>query len=45
MRHAKFGSGVIIGSEGRGPDARVEVNFSTVGIKWLALAVAKLEAA
>jgi DNA helicase-2/ATP-dependent DNA helicase PcrA len=45
VRHAKFGFGVIIGAEGCGDDARVEVNFGSAGIKWLALAYAKLEPA
>ncbi|MDR2365699.1 MAG: UvrD-helicase domain-containing protein [Zoogloeaceae bacterium] len=45
VRHAKFGFGVIIGTEGCGGDARVEVNFGGAGIKWLALAYAKLEPA
>lgn len=40
--HAKFGSGVIVNAEGRGLDARVQVNFRDVGIKWLALEYAKL---
>ena len=43
--HAKFGLGVIINAEGRGSDARVQVNFGNAGMKWLALSVAKLEAA
>ena len=45
VRHAKFGVGVIIGAEGRGNDARVQVNFRDVGVKWLALEYAKLEPA
>ena len=45
VMHAKFGLGVIINAEGSGSDARVQVNFGTTGMKWLALAVAKLEAA
>ena len=45
VMHAKFGLGVIINAEGGGSDARVQVNFGNAGIKWLALAVAKLEAA
>jgi DNA helicase-2/ATP-dependent DNA helicase PcrA len=40
--HPKFGSGVIVGAEGRGPDARVQVNFSKDGLKWLVLEYAKL---
>ena len=45
VRHAKFGSGVILAAEGGGDDARVQVNFSEAGTKWLALAYAKLSAA
>jgi DNA helicase-2/ATP-dependent DNA helicase PcrA len=43
--HAKFGTGVIIDAEGQGTDARVQVNFGHQGVKWLAVAVAKLQAA
>jgi DNA helicase-2/ATP-dependent DNA helicase PcrA len=43
--HPKFGSGVIIDAEGQGTDARVQVNFGTQGVKWLAVSVAKLQAA
>jgi len=43
--HAKFGAGVIIDAEGQGGDARVQVNFGAAGVKWLAVAVAKLQAA
>ena len=43
--HAKFGPGVIVDAEGQGEDARVQVNFGRQGVKWLAVAVAKLEAA
>jgi DNA helicase-2/ATP-dependent DNA helicase PcrA len=43
--HPKFGSGVIIDAEGDGTDARVQVNFGGQGVKWLAVAVAKLQAA
>ena len=42
MRHTRFGLGVIIDSEGRGSDARVQVNFREAGVKWLALEYAKL---
>ena len=45
VRHAKFGAGVIVDAEGRGADARVQVNFREAGMKWLALEYAKLEAA
>jgi hypothetical protein len=34
---------VIIDAEGQGEDARVQVNFGRQGVKWLAVAVAKLE--
>ncbi|MRR51519.1 MAG: DNA helicase II, partial [Rhodocyclaceae bacterium] len=44
VQHAKFGLGVIVNAEGSGIDARVQVNFGPVGMKWLALSVAKLEA-
>jgi DNA helicase-2/ATP-dependent DNA helicase PcrA len=43
VKHAKFGLGVIIDAEGRGADARVQVNFRDTGVKWLALEYAKLE--
>ena len=43
--HAKFGAGVIVDAEGQGHDARVQVNFGRQGVKWLAVAVAKLQAA
>ncbi len=45
VAHAKFGEGVIINIEGQGNDARVQVNFGKSGVKWLALSLAKLEAA
>ena len=45
VRHAKFGIGIIIDAEGRGSDARVQVNFRDAGVKWLALDYARLEAA
>ena len=40
--HHKFGEGVILALEGKGEDARAQVNFGRHGVKWLALAVAKL---
>ncbi|MEY3974971.1 MAG: hypothetical protein RLZZ33_26 [Pseudomonadota bacterium] len=43
VRHAKFGSGVILNIEGQGPHARVQVNFETAGSKWLMLQYANLE--
>ncbi|MFT3848887.1 MAG: 3'-5' exonuclease [Propionivibrio sp.] len=42
VQHAKFGLGVIVSAEGRGTDARVQVNFGAHGMKWLALEYAKL---
>jgi DNA helicase II / ATP-dependent DNA helicase PcrA len=36
---------VIVIAEGRGADARVQVNFRNAGMKWLALEYAKLEPA
>ena len=42
VEHAKFGLGVIVSTEGRGADARVQVNFGGSGMKWLALEYAKL---
>ncbi len=44
VEHSKFGLGVIVASEGRGADARVQVNFGGAGMKWLALEYAKLTA-
>ena len=40
--HPKFGAGVIVSAEGRGSDARVQVNFHNAGVKWLALEYARL---
>jgi DNA helicase-2/ATP-dependent DNA helicase PcrA len=40
--HTKFGEGTVKGIEGQGDDARAQVDFPRHGIKWLALAVAKL---
>jgi DNA helicase-2/ATP-dependent DNA helicase PcrA len=45
VKHAKFGLGIIIDAEGRGSDARVQVNFRDAGVKWLALEYAKLQPA
>jgi DNA helicase-2/ATP-dependent DNA helicase PcrA len=43
VRHQKFGDGVVTNCEGQGSSARVQVNFSTAGSKWLVLAYANLE--
>jgi DNA helicase-2/ATP-dependent DNA helicase PcrA len=40
--HTKFGEGVVVTLEGRGDDARAQVNFGRHGAKWLALNIAKL---
>jgi len=40
--HPKFGAGIIVNAEGRGGDARVQINFGRAGTKWLALEYAKL---
>ncbi len=41
--HQVFGEGVVLNFEGRGTNARVEVNFDTEGGKWLVLQYAKLQ--
>ena len=38
----EFGEGVLLTLEGKGADARAQVNFGRHGMKWLALSVAKL---
>ena len=38
--HTKFGEGVLKTLEGKGADARAQVNFGRHGLKWLALSVA-----
>ena len=43
VMHAKFGEGVVLNHEGSGAQARLQVNFSSAGSKWLMLAYAKLE--
>jgi DNA helicase-2/ATP-dependent DNA helicase PcrA len=40
--HTKFGEGVILTLEGKGDDARAQVNFGRHGPKWLLLSMAKL---
>ena len=40
--HVKFGEGRVLAVEGKGDEARAQVNFPRHGIKWLALAIAKL---
>ena len=43
VAHARFGEGVVVGLEGSGSDARIQINFGRQGTKWLALSVAKLD--
>ena len=43
VRHAKFGEGVVLNSEGQGSSARVQINFEAVGSKWLVVAYANLQ--
>ena len=40
--HQKFGEGVVLQVEGEGTQERVQINFQSVGLKWLMLAYAKL---
>ena len=40
--HNKFGEGTVLTTEGAGDDARAQISFPRHGVKWLALAVAKL---
>lgn len=42
VQHAKFGEGTVLAFEGDGAEGRLQVNFRDFGIKWLALAFAKL---
>lgn len=41
--HQKFGEGIVLNYEGQGSHARVEVNFSSAGSKWLVLSYANLQ--
>ncbi len=41
--HQKFGEGVVLGTEGVGEHARVNVQFTHAGSKWLVTAYANLE--
>ncbi len=42
VAHKKFGEGVVLGFEGLGPQARVQVNFRSGGTKWLVMQFAGL---
>lgn len=44
VTHPRFGDGVILKFEGKGPNARIQVNFKEVGSKWLVAQYARLEA-
>ena len=41
--HQKFGEGLVMATEGSGEHARIQVNFSHAGAKWLVTAYANLE--
>ena len=41
--HGKFGEGVVLNYEGTGANARVQVQFSDHGAKWLVLSYARLQ--
>ncbi len=43
--HARFGEGTVIQLDGRGGDARVQVNFERAGSKWLVVSYAGLQPA
>ena len=43
VRHPTFGEGVVLQCEGGGGNARVQVNFTDVGAKWLIAQYARLE--
>ena len=42
VRHPRFGSGVLVATEGHGAHARVQVRFDGAGSKWLVLQYANL---
>ena len=37
VRHKKFGEGVILKVEGQGPQANIQVNFASLGVKIMML--------
>ncbi len=45
VQHTRFGEGVVLGVEGYGANARIQVNFAGAGSKWLVIAYANLEPA
>ncbi len=44
VKHPKFGEGIVLNYEGKGKNARVQINFDNVGGKWLVMSYARLEA-
>ena len=42
VSHPKFGEGMVTNLEGHGEYARIQINFSDAGSKWLVLAYANL---
>jgi DNA helicase-2/ATP-dependent DNA helicase PcrA len=42
VSHSKFGEGIVLNFEGKGPQMRVQVKFAREGIKWLVAAYANL---
>nr|VFJ66671.1 MAG: ATP-dependent DNA helicase UvrD [Candidatus Kentron sp. DK] len=44
VAHPTFGEGTVLRYEGSGEHLRVQVEFSDVGVKWLVLAYARLQA-
>ena len=44
VQHGKFGEGVVLKFEGAGDSARVQINFSNAGTKWLVVSFANLQA-
>ncbi|PCJ43571.1 MAG: DNA helicase II [SAR86 cluster bacterium] len=43
VKHPKFGEGIVLNYEGKGKNARVQINFDEVGGKWLVMSYARLE--
>ena len=44
VNHASFGQGTVVNYEGQGSSSRIQINFNQVGMKWLMLSHAKLDA-
>lgn len=43
VRHARFGEGTVVSLSGNGTDAQAQIQFREVGMKTLALGIARLE--